>query len=133
MANGEAGALFYLFIYLVSLLVILVYPYIALSNFTERKNIFLFYLCNIILFISWNIHESKEVNKTVKKRDDLRKCLRFGWIVYEFSTVKTAVNQLHCWLSNFMIIEEALYSYNDWIDPVLDTHCWNAAPPVLHV
>ncbi|WP_281627220.1 hypothetical protein [Traorella massiliensis] len=51
MANGEAGALFYLFIYLVSLLVILVYPYIALSNFTERKNIFLFYLCNIILFI----------------------------------------------------------------------------------
>lgn len=51
MANGEAGALFYLFIYLVSLLVILVYPYIALSNFTERKNVFLFYLCNIILFI----------------------------------------------------------------------------------
>ena len=51
MANGEAGALFSLFIYLASLLVILVYPYIALSNFTERKNVFLFYLCNIILFI----------------------------------------------------------------------------------
>lgn len=77
MANGEGYTLLRLFIYLLSLPVILLYPYIALNYFTKRKSIFMFYLCNMVLFLFLLVSSSE-----LSSENSTRNILRFLRVFY---------------------------------------------------
>lgn len=82
MANGEAFTLLQLFVYLITLPVIIVYPYVALNYFTTRKNSFIFYLFNIVLIL-FILVTSGEVSNDNTIRAILR-LLRIFYVLLPF-------------------------------------------------